>query len=98
MRGIHCQAHHLSSVQINDRGNVDNFLPKIHMGKIGGPDMVGVGRVGVHEQVRVNNLNILSFFPLSASPAIRLNAEDMHDPFDGFVVALERQGNAWRAV
>lgn len=84
VRGIHRETHHFPGVQINDGSDVDNFVVIINMGEVGGPDVARIVWGSAHEQVGVNYFNILGLFPLSASPTIRFNAEEIHHPLHSF--------------
>ena len=71
---------------------------KWQAGEVRHPDMVLIQRTFRHEQIRINHLDILGFLPLSASPAVCLDAEEIHHPLNRFAVHLDVQSDSSRAV
>lgn len=89
MGGLYREPHDLSCIQIDNSGDVDNLVPEVHMGEVRGPYVMRIRGTGLHEQIRVDHLDIPCLFPSSAPSAICLDAKEIHYPFYAFAVEVE---------
>ena len=70
-----------------------------YVGEVRGPDDILLVREWhLLDEVLVDNAQILRFSELSAPPAVRLDAEQLHNPPDSFLVDMEFQSQPLVAV
>src|SRR3989338_5191819 len=98
MVGIHGYPDNLSGEQVDDGGNIHEPPLERYIGEVSTPDMILVHWLYGHQEIRIHHLDILGFLPLSASPAVRLDAEEIHRSFHLFPVHCEVKSETARAV
>ncbi len=93
-----CRTHHAPRIQVDCRRDRDIATLEAEVGEIGCPNTAVEGRGDELEQVRILLALWLNSAPFRPPPSVRLDAEELHDPQDGFFVSLQMPGDALVAV
>ena len=94
MGGVYRKTHNLPGIQIDDCGDIHESPLKRDIREVGTPDVVLIHGICRHQEVRVDHLDIRCFVPFPASPAIRLDAEEIHHSLHLLAIHCEVDGEA----
>ena len=98
MGGVYRETDDLPGIEVDDSGNIHEPSLKRYVREVGTPDVVLVHRAGCHKEIRIDHLDIRCSVPFLASPAVCLDAEDIHHSLHLLAIHLEMNSETTGAV
>ena len=92
MRGVYRETDDLPGIEVDNGSDVYEPSLKRDIREVSTPDVVLVHRTDGHQEVRINNLDVVGLLPLPASSPVCLNAEDIHHSLHFLAIHLEMDG------